>query len=211
MSAIEYKYLLYEISARLVELNEIDRLVFMCKGNLASGSEDNNIRNVLSLFKELEELGNLGADRLDVIKGLLKSFKEWSLFGKVRKFESRRRKYNELLEVIIRALDELNDVERLITMCRGKISGDSEGNIQDTRSLINELENQKILGYDRLDILKGILNEIEKSDLVKEVEEFEERRNQEDEIERKEDEFERRKGMLFPCFSHKKNHRKKPF
>ncbi|XP_078359421.1 uncharacterized protein LOC144643904 isoform X2 [Oculina patagonica] len=194
MSAIEYNYLLFKISQRLDELNVHDSLLFMCRGNLPAGSEG-NIQDALSLLKELEEQNNLGADRLEVIKGLLKSFKEWSLFGKVRKFESKRKKYNDLLENIISVLDELNDLERLVAMCKGKVSEESEGRIQDVRSLIKELEKQNKLGYDRLDTLKGILTEIEKNDLVKEVEEFEEQRNQEDESERKEDEFERRKAQ----------------
>jgi len=194
MSAIEYNNLLFEISQRLEELNVLDRLLFMCRGKLASGSE-NNIQDVLSLFKELEEQDNLGADRMEVIKGLLKSFKEWSFFGKVKEFERKRKKYNGLLELIILALDELNELERLVAMCRGKISEESEGHIHDVRSLFKELENQNNLGYDRLDVLKGILTETEKNDLLRELEEFEERRNQEDESKRKEDEFERRKGI----------------
>ncbi len=184
MSAIEYNNLLFEISQRLDELNVRDRLLFMCRGKLASGSE-NNIQDALSLFKALEEHNNLRIDRLEEMKELLKGFREWSLFGKVRKFESKRKEYNVLLEQIIRALDELNDVERLVAMCRGKISEESEGLIQDVRSLFKELENQNNLGTHRLVILKKILTEMEKDDLVKEVEEFEERRNQEDESERK--------------------------
>ena len=203
MSAIEYKNLLFEISARLVELNEIDRLVFMCRGTLASGSEDNNIRNVLLLFKELEEQNNLGIDRLEEMKELLKGVREWSLYGKVKKFECKRREYNDLLERIIGALDELDDLERLITKCKGKISEESEDHIQDVHSLFKELENQNNLGTHRLDILKGILNEIEKTDLVKVVEEFEERRKLEDESKRKEDDFQRKKGTFsFVLFNH---------
>ena len=194
MSVIEYSDLLFEISRRLDELNVLDRLLFMCRRNLAPGSAD-NIQNALSLFEKLEEQNDLGADRLEVIKRLLKSLKEWSLFGKVGQFESKRKKYNDLLEHIIHALDELDDLERLIAICKGKISEESEFQIQDVRSLIKELENQNNL-YDRLDILKGILTEMEKSYLVKEVEEFEERRNQEDELERK-------KGIYFSFFSYR--------
>ena len=97
MSVIEYNNLLFEISQRLEELNVLDRLLFMCRGKLASGSED-NIQDVLSLFKELEEQNSLGTNRMDVIKGLLKSFKEWSFFGRVKDFERKRKKYNGLLE-----------------------------------------------------------------------------------------------------------------
>ena len=188
MSVIEYNNLLFEISQRFEELNVLDRLLFMCRGKLASGSED-NIQDVLSLFKELEEQNNLGADRMEVIKGLLKGFKEWSFFGKVEKFEKKRKNYNDLLEQIIRTLDELNDVERLIAMCRGKFSEENEGQIHDARSLFRELGNQNNLDYDRLDVLKGILTETEPNNLLKELEEFEERRKQEDD-------FERRKGIM---------------
>lgn len=199
MSAIDYNNLLFEISQRLDELNALDRLLFMCRGKLASGSED-NIQDVLSLFKELEEQNNLGADRMEVIKGLLKSFKEWSFFGKVEKFERKRKNYNGLLEQIIRSLEELNELERLIAMCRGKISEENEGQIHDVRTLFKELGNQNNLDYDRLDVLKVILTETEKNDLLKELQEFEERRKQEDEFEKKEDDFERKKGIRFSVF-----------
>ena len=188
MSAIEYSYLLVEISEKLDEVSPIHRLLFTCRTYLTSGSEG-NIQDTLSLFKELEEQQNLGIDNLVVIKELLKGVREWSLFGKVKRFENKRKEYNALLEEIIRLLDELNDLER-----RGKLSEESEGLIEDVRSLFKELENQNILGLDRLDILKEILTETEKKDLLKKVEEFEERRN-------KEDEFERKKGICFIIFA----------
>ena len=193
MSAIEYSYLLIEISEKLDELSPIHRLLFTCRTFLTSGSEG-NIQDTLSLFKELEEQQNLGIDNLVVIKELLKGVREWSLFGKVKRFENKRKEYNALLEEIIRVLDELNDLERLVSVCRGKLSEESEGLIENVRSLFKELENQNILGLDRLDILKEILTETEKKDLLKKVEEFEERRN-------KEDEFERKKGICFIIFA----------
>jgi len=75
MSVIEYNSLLFLISERLEELNVCDRLLFMCRGKIAPGNED-NIQNVLSLFTELEEKNHLGPDRLDVIKELLKAVRE---------------------------------------------------------------------------------------------------------------------------------------
>ena len=176
MSAIEYSYLLIEISEKLDELSPIHRLLFTCRTYLTSGSEG-NIQDTLSLFKELEEQQNLGINNLVVIKELLKGVREWSLFGKVKRFENKRKEYNALLEEIIRLLDELNDLERLVSVCRGKLSEESEGPIENVRSLFKELENQNILGLDRLDILKEILTETEKKDLLKKGEEFEERRN----------------------------------
>ena len=88
-------------------------------------------------------------------------------------------------------------MERLVAICRGKISEESEGHIQDVRSLFKELENQNNLGIHRLGILKEILTETENHDLLKVVEEFEERRKQEDELKRKEDDSKRRKGICF--------------
>ena len=189
MSAIEYSYLLFEISEKLDELYPIHRLLFACRKYLSSGSEG-NIQDTLSLFTELEKQQNLEIDNVVVIKELLKGVREWPLFGKVKRFENKRKEYNTLLKEIIRVLDELNDLERLVSICRGKLSEESEGLIEDVRSLFKELKKQNILDLDRLDILKEILTETEKKDLLKKVEELEERRN-------KEDEFERKKGICF--------------
>ena len=193
MSDIEYNDLLFEISERLDELNVRERLIFMCRGKLASGSEY-SIQDALSLFKELEERDCLGPDRLEVVKDVLKRFKEWVLFGKVKTFQSKRKEYIGLLEHIIAVLDELNDLERLISICKGKIPEANEGNIHDVRSLFKELENHNCLGIDYLGILKEILTQTEQSDLLKEVDKFEERRN-------REDEFQTRKGIcnIFSC------------
>jgi len=176
--------LLFEISRRLNKLNVLDRLLFMFRGKLASGSED-IIQDALSLFKELEEQNILGADRLVEMKELLNGVEEWSLLEKVEKFESKRKEYHDLVEQIVRALNELNELERLIAMCRGKISEESEGHIHDVRSLFKELENQNNLGIHHLDILKAILTEMGNNELLKEVEKFEERRKREAAIKRK--------------------------
>ena len=194
MSAIEYSYLLFEISEKLDELYPIHRLLFACRKYLSSGSEG-NIQDTLSLFKELEDQQKLEIDNLVVIiKELLKGVREWPLFGKVKRLENKRKEYNALLKEIIRVLDELNDLERLVSICRGKLSEESEGLIDDARSLFKELKNQNILDLDRLDILKEILTETEKKDLLKEVEKLEERRNNEDD-------FERKKGICFITFT----------
>ena len=184
MSAIEYNNLLFEISQRLDELNVLDRLRFLFRGKLAAGSE-HIIQDALSLLKELEEQNILGPDRLVEMKELLNGVEEWSLLEKVEHFESKRKEYHCLLEQIIGALDELNELERLIAMCRGKIPEESEDQIRDVRSLFKELENQNHLGIYHLDILKVILTEMENSELLKEVEKFEERRKQEAAIKRK--------------------------
>ena len=192
MSGLEYYFLLFEISEKLDDYPIVD-LLYLCQTYLSSESES-NIKDTRSLFKKLENQKDLEIDNLVVIKGLLKGFREWPLYGKVRRFENKRKEYNALLKKIIRVLDELNDLERLVSICRGKLSEESEGLIDDARSLFKELKNQNILDLDRLDILKEILTETEKKDLLNEVEKLEERRN-------KEDEFERKKGICFIIFT----------
>ena len=187
MTEIKYNNLVFEISKSLAELNLLDQLLFLCRGKLAAGSED-RIQDVRSLFIELEQGNQLGPNQLGVMIDLLKCVEKWDLLGKVKKFESKRKEYLDLLEQIIPALDELNDLERLISICRGKIPEANEGNIPDVRSLFKELENHSCLGIDYLGILKEILTQTEQSDLLKEVEKFEQRRN-------REDEFETRKGI----------------
>ena len=188
MSTIDYNALVFRVSRRLDELNEPEQLIFMCRDLLPSGSED-DIQDSLLLLRKLEECKHLGPDCLEIIKDILKNVEEWSLLGKVEKFERKRREYIDLLEPIIRVLDELNDLERLMSMCRGNIPEGSEGSIHDVRSLFKVLEDNNRLGINRLGTLKEILTQLEKEDLIKEVEEFQKRRRQDEE-------FESRKGKI---------------
>ena len=179
MSATEYNNLLYVICRKLDELNALDQLLSMCRGKLAAGSEG-NIRNTRSLCDKLEENNKLGIDRLQLMKRLLRGVEDWVLLEKVEKFECKRKEYKALLEKVISSLDALNDLERLIAICRGSVR---EGNIEDVRSLFRELEDQENLEIDYLDVVKNILAETESNELLKELEEFEERRNREDKSE----------------------------
>ena len=192
MSATEYNNLLYAICRKLDELNALDQLLSMCRGKLAPGSEG-NIRNTRSLCDKLEENNKLGIDRLQLMKRLLRGVEDWVLLEKVEKFECKRKEYKALLEKVISSLDALNDLERLIAICRGSVR---EGNIEDVRSLFRELEDQENLEIDYLDVVKNILAETESNELLKELEEFEERRN-------REDKSEARKGIqsLFSVFN----------
>ena len=189
MSAIEYNNLLYAICRKLDELNALDQLLSMCRGKLAPGSEG-DIRNTRSLCDKLEENDKLGIDRLQLMKRLLRGVEDWALLEKVEKFECKRKEYKALLEKIISSLDALDDLERLIAICRGSVR---EGNIEDVRSLFRELENQENLEIDYLDVVKNILAETESNELLKELEEFEERRN-------REDKSEARKGISISVF-----------
>jgi len=154
----------------------------MCRGKVTARSEDDVIQDVFSLFEQLEEKGFLGLDRLEIMKGMLKGVKEWALFGEVKKFQRKRKEYLDLLEQIVRVLDEFNDLERLIRMCRGKMPEANEANVHDVRSLFKVLQDHNCLGIDCLGILKEILTQTEQNDLLKEVEEFEERIIREDEF-----------------------------
>ena len=186
MSAIEYNNLLRKISQRLDDINSGQQLLVICSGMLAVRNEESI--PTLSLFLELEEKGFLSPDRLTVLKTILKGVKEWAFLEKVEKFEQKRKEYNNLLEQIIRELDELNDLERLISICKGNITEGRRASIHDVRSLIKELERKECLGICFLEIVKEILTQTEKTDLLKEVEEFEQRQS-------RQNEFERQKGI----------------
>lgn len=184
MSAIEYNDLLFKVSQRLNELNVGRRLLVMCRGKLAPRSEE-HLPDVLQLLLELEDKEYLGPDRLGVLKDVLGGLEEWSLLENVENFETKIKEYHGLLEQIIQALDELNDVEQLVSFCKGKISEERQGNIRDVRSLFQELKNNSCLEINRLDILKEILRQTDKRDLLEKVKEFEERRNREHKSERR--------------------------
>lgn len=185
MSAIEYSSLLFEVSQRLDELNMLKKLLFMCRTKLPRGSK---IKNALALFQTLEKQNYLGIDRLKLVKELLEEVGEWSLLEKVKTFEIKRKEYKALLEKARCALDELNDLEGLITICKR-----GEENIQDVQSLLQRLEDEEILGISCLDILKDLLTATERGDLFQEVEKFEERRN-------REAKFKSQKGELDAAF-----------
>lgn len=187
MSEYEYNNLLFEISQRLDNINVGKQLLVICRGKLAARRGEENIPT-FSLFEELEEKGFLSSDRLSVLKAMLKGVKEWAFLEEVEKFEYKKTEYNNLLEQIIRELDEINDLERLVSICCGKITEERQASIHDVRSLLKELESNGLLGIDCLRIMKEILTQTEKSDLLKEVEEFEQRQ-------RRENKFERRKAQ----------------
>ena len=183
MSVIEYNDLLFKVSQRLNELNVGKRLLVMCRGKVAPRSEE-HLPDALQLFWELQEKEYLGPDRLGVLKDVIGGLEEWSLLENVEKFETKRKEYHGLLEQIIQEL-ELNDVEQLVSICKGKILDERQGNIRDVRSLFQELKNNSCLEINRLDILKEILRQTDKRDLLEKVKEFEERRNQEHKSERR--------------------------
>ena len=185
MSAIGYNNLLYKTIQSLNESNVGEQLRFMCRDMVAQRDE----QSIKELFQELELNGFLSLDKLEVLKDLLKGLKEWSLFRNVISFERKRKEYNSLLERIIHVLDDLDCLEQLVAICRDRIPEEKHGSIQDVKSFLKVLEDKDSLRIDRLELLKKILIQKQQTDLLRDVEEFEERLNQEDE-------FEWRKGIF---------------
>ena len=195
MSSIEYRILLHRVSHCISWLNEGETLLSVSLGDglIAAGSE-NNIQDVNSLFKELERQNNIGIDHLDVLKALLKGIRKWPLIDEVENFQVRRESYVLLLEKIVLKLGEY-DVGRLIEICEQHLALDTEGRINDVRTLFKELESKNRLGADCLRILKKILKETEEEDLLKELEDFERKRKDEETTDRQRMESaERREG-----------------
>lgn len=90
-----------------------------------------------------------------------------------------------LLERVIQFLNGLNDLERLLSNCGPKITEERQSSILNVRSLFKELESNDWLGIDCLDTLREILNQTNENNLLKEVEEFEQRQNHELKSERR--------------------------
>lgn len=89
MSEYEYNGLLFDISEKL-DVNKLPRLLFICRKDIAEGSEE-YIRDVRTLFKELEKQNRIGIDRLENLKEILTQMKKPSLRKKVEEFEIRRK------------------------------------------------------------------------------------------------------------------------
>ena len=191
MSFFEYSNLLYQISEEVDWETKRGRLMFIINRS-RSGDYGDDITNVISLLTKMEERNLLGIDRLNVLKDLLKGIKRCDLGRKVEEFENRRNDYKQFLEKISRALDESNELQRLISICRRQnlIGHEREGHITNVNALFTELENQNNLGIGNLSILKTLANEVEKPDLCKLVDDFDEKRKQEDDAERKRKEWE---------------------
>ena len=197
MSSIEYRILLHKVSQCISWLDDGETLltVSLCEGLIAADSVD-NIGNAATFFAELERQNNLGIDHLSVLKELFRGIQRWTLIDEVEKFEVKRKNYNILLEKVILKLSEY-DVRRLIEICGQHLATDREGHINDVRALLKELESTNRLGANYLDLLKGILTETQEEDLLKDVEEFERKRKDEDIADRQRMEAEMRREGKF--------------
>ncbi|XP_022804883.1 uncharacterized protein LOC111342102 [Stylophora pistillata] len=80
--------------------------------------------------------------------------------------------YSDLLFEISTKIG-VNQLERLVFMCRNQISKGSARTIQNALGLFEELEKRNNLGIDRLETLKQILTQLKNRSMLKKVEEFE--------------------------------------
>ena len=198
MSVVEYRGLLYQFFEEIDWQTQRRKLIFILRAFLPDDLEG-GVSNIESLLTILEEKNIIGIDRLNVMKELLKEIGKRDLLRRVERFEIKRKDYKQLLEKISRALDESNELQRLILICRGQnlIARESE-DIVDVNALFTVLEQQNNLGIEDLTLLKTLTNEMEKPDLCRLLEEFEKKRKQERdaewEREEREDNIRRARG-----------------
>ena len=182
MSSVAYKGLLIKL-ARQLSQHDHQELLEMC----GLDDEAENILDARSLIKRLEEKSQLGIDQLGVMEEVLATLEELSLLEKLKEFEKKRKEYTNLLAKVHGALDsdERIHLEQLKDIFKRETSIELDESISNVRTLFKELEKHGSLGFRRLDFLKEILTEIEKEDLVREIEEYEQRRNNNDAAERR--------------------------
>ena len=198
MSVVEYRGLLYQFFEEIDWQTQRRKLIFILRAFLPDDLEG-GVSNIESLLTILEEKNIIGIDRLNVMKELLKEIGKRDLLRRVERFEIKRKDCKQLLEKISRALDESNELQRLISICRGQnlIARESE-DIVDVHALFTVLEQQNNLGIEDLTLLKTLTNEMEKPDLCRLLEEFEKKRKQERdaewEREEREDNIRRARG-----------------
>ena len=139
----------------------------------------------MKLFSDLDESDNLGLDNLETLRDLLTEVKEWSLVDEVDKFARQRKDFNALLETIIPKLEELDNLEQLLSLCENHISDDAKEEIKDVRALLEELQKKNRLGFTRLAVLRKILNETGQQELLDLLTEFEKKWKEEEKAERR--------------------------
>ena len=202
MSSIGYRGLLYRVSQELTDLKKINQILYASssEGLVSENSESFNIQvnpgdntavTVMKLFSDLEESENLGLDNLEILRDLLKGVKEWSLVDEVDKFVRQRKDFNTLLETIIPKLDELDNLDQLLSLCEDHIADDAKDDIKDVRSLVKELQKKNRLGVARLTVLRKILTETGQQELLDLLTEFEKKWEEQEKAER-------RRGTILP-------------
>lgn len=194
MSEIEYRALCIRVSRGIDWQTEGETLLSLCKGRLIAEGSENLIGNAADLLEQLEGQNKLGIDHLEVLKELLGAIEKWALVDNIDIFEINRKNYLSMLEKVILKLDELNCLEQLIRICTPYLEEGRVGGIESIRALFKELESNDRLGPANLGILKKILKKKREEELLREVEEFEKKRKDENirDRQRKEAEEQRR-------------------
>ena len=184
MSDVAYRGLLFEIGEKL-EQHDHPKLLAVC----GLKDEADNLPDAHSLLERLKGKSQLGIDQLGYLEEVLATLEKLSLLEKLKEFEKKRKEYTNLLAKVHGALDsdERIHLEQLKDICKREKSMELDESISNVQKLFKELEKHGSLGFRRFDFLKEILTEIKKEDLVRDIEEYEERRN-------KNDAGERRKG-----------------
>ena len=198
MSEIEYRALCIKVRRGIDWQTEGETLLSLCKGRLIAEGSENLIGNAADLLEQLEGQNKLGIDHLEVLKELLGAIEKWALVDKIDIFEINRKNYLSMLEKVILKLDELNDLERLIRICTPYLEEGRAGGIESIRVLFEKLESNYRLGPANLGILREILKETGEDELLREVEEFEKKRKDENSRDRKRKEAEERRQGKSP-------------
>ena len=180
MSDVAYRGLLFEIGGKL---SQHDRKQLLAVSGLKD--EADNLPDAHSLLERLEGKSQLGIDRLGYLEEVLATLDELSLLEKLKEFEKKRKEYTNLLAKVHGALDSDERIHLEQLIFKRETSMELDESISNVRTLFKELEKHGSLGFRRLDFLKEILTEIEKEDLVREIEEYEQRRNINDAAERR--------------------------
>ena len=194
MSVVGYCKLKHLCTKEINWESESELLILTYKELTSCNSED-EITDVNSFLAKLEERSLLGIDRLDVLKDLLKEMGKWGLLEMVNEFEKKRKYFKQFLEKISRSLNESNELQRLILICQRQnlIAREGEEHIPNVSALFTELEKKNNLGIGNLSILRTMATEVEKPDLCRLVDDFDEKTKQEEDADIKRKKWEDRK------------------
>ena len=194
MSVVGYCKLKHLCTKEINWESESELLILTYKELTSCNSED-EITDVNSFLAKLEERSLLGIDRLDVLKDLLKEMGKWGLLEMVNEFEKKRKDFKQFLEKISRSLNESNELQRLILICQRQnlIAREGEEHIPNVSALFTELEKKNNLGIGNLSILRTMATEVEKPDLCRLVDDFDEKTKQEEDADIKRKKWEDRK------------------
>ena len=198
MSNVEFLRILHQCDKEIDWQTESGWLLDIYEHCIPNDSEK-AFTSVITLLRKLKDKGVIGIDHLVVLIDIVKRTKsssKWNLLRILREFENKRKDYKELLKQIGRALQESNELQRSISTCveNNVIPRKTGKQIKDFDALFKMLEDRHILGKEDLTILKTIATEVEKPDLCRLVEEFEKKRKQEEDAERRNDNLRRVRG-----------------